>query len=59
MSGKRAAGGAGRYGCEPVGLGANLRDVEDAVPYGVVQISRVVRKPREGQAPPLRDGAKP
>ncbi len=30
------------------------RDVEDAVPYGVVQISGVVRKPREGQAPPLR-----
>ena len=56
---KRVAGGVGPYGCEAVGLGANLRDVEDAVPYGIVQISGVVRKPREGQAPPLRDGAKP
>ena len=32
------------------------RDVGDAVPYGAVQISDVVRKPREGQAPPLRGG---
>ncbi len=56
---KRAAGGVGPYGCEAVGSGANLRDVEDAVPYGMVQISGVVRKPQEGQASPLRDGAKP
>ena len=33
---------------------SDKRDVEDAVPYGIVQISGVVRKPREGQAPPLR-----
>ncbi len=32
------------------------RDVEDAVPYGMTQISGVVRRPREGQAPPLRGG---
>ena len=30
------------------------RDVEDAVPYGMEQKTGVVRKPREGQAPPLR-----
>ena len=34
---KRAAGGVGPYGCKAVGLGANLRDVEDAVPYEAVQ----------------------
>ena len=37
-----------------MGLGADRRDVGDAVPYGVVRISGVVRRPREGQAPPLR-----
>ena len=35
------------------------RDVEDAVPCGVVQLSGVVRKPREGQAPPLRGAGLP
>jgi hypothetical protein len=43
MSDKRAAGGVGPYGCKAVGSAANLRDVEDAVPYRVVQISGVVR----------------
>ena len=53
-------GMAGRRGRRPlrgganIGRGANPRDVEDAVPYGAVQISDVVRKLREGQAPPLR-----
>ena len=37
MSDKRAAGGVGPYGCKAVGSGAYLRDVEDAVPYGVVR----------------------
>ena len=37
MSDKRAAGGVGPYRCEAVGSGANLRDVEDAVPYGMVR----------------------
>jgi len=37
MSDKRAAGGVGPYGCEAVDLGANLRDVGDAVPYGTVR----------------------
>ena len=80
MSDKRAAEGVGPYGCKAVGSGANLRDVEDAVPYGrvrsrevaanlrdvedavpygMVQKTGVMRKPREGQAPPLRGGAKP
>ena len=43
MSDKRAAGGVGPYGCKAVGSGANLRDVGDAVPYRVVQISGAVR----------------
>ena len=106
MSDKRAAGGVGPYGCNAVGSGANLRDVEDAVPYladprlraadypsayptsggaspsptaqthvsaqpipfcasdagtsrtpsptGLCENAGVVRRPREGQAPPLR-----
>ena len=43
----------------PYGRGRTLarnrqRDVEDAGPYRMVQKTGVVRKPREGQAPPLR-----
>ena len=41
------------YGREAVRLGADLRDVGDAVPYGVVRSREAVRKPRDvGDAVP-------
>ena len=52
------AGGASPSPTEADGRGAKpTRDVEDAVPYGVVRSRGAVRRPREGQAPPLRGGA--
>ena len=52
MSDKRAAGGVGPYGCEAVGSGAKLRDVEDAVPYGVVRSREVGAYPRAADSRP-------